>query len=248
MISVTILTKNNEKYIREVLTSVGSFDEVLVYDNGSKDKTLTIARSFPNVTIVEGPFMGFGPTHNHASSLAKNDWIFSLDSDEVAQPELMKEILGLELNPECVYSIPRDNYYRKKHIKGCGWYPDRQYRIYHRKHTSFTDVQVHEQVIVDGMEHVPLQHSMVHYSYASIGEFLDKMQSYSELFAKQNKGEMVSSPLKAVTHGFFAFVKSYIIKKGVFDGYEGFLISAYNAHTAFYKYMKLYEENLNNSD
>ncbi len=243
MISATILTKNNEQHIKEVLTSVTDFDEVLIYDNGSKDSTLLIAKSFPNVRVIEGPFLGFGPTHNHASSLAKNDWIFSLDSDEVLRPELVNEILEIQLDPKCVYSVPRDNFYRKKHIKGCGWYPDRQYRLYHRKHTSFTDVQVHEQVIVDGMSHVPLKHSMIHYSYASISEFLAKMQNYSDLFAKQNKGKKKSSPTKAAGHAFFAFIKSYFFKKGFFDGYEGFLISSYNAHTAFYKYLKLYEAN-----
>lgn len=244
MISVTILTKNSEKYIREVLASVERFDEVLVYDNGSTDNTLEIVRSFSNVQLFEGPFLGFGPTHNHASSLAKHDWIFSLDSDEVMRPELVEEILDLNLDPSCVYSVPRDNFYRKKHIKGCGWCPDRQYRLYHRKHTSFTNVQVHEQVIVDGMNHVPLIHSIIHYSYGSISEFLAKMESYSELFARQNKGKVKSSPFKAVSHAFFSFVKSYFLKRGFLDGYEGFLISSYNAHTAFYKYLKLYEENL----
>lgn len=243
MISVTVLTKNNEKYIREVLASAADFDEVLIYDNGSEDSTLSIARAFPNVNVVEGPFLGFGPTHNRASSLAKNDWILSLDSDEVLRKELVKEILELKLDPECVYSIPRDNYYKKRHIKGCGWYPDRQYRLYHRNRTSFTNAQVHEQVIIDGMVHVPLSHSMIHYSYASISEFLKKMQIYSDLFAHQNRGKVRSSPAKALSHAIFAFIKSYFLKKGILDGYEGFVISSYNAHTAFYKYLKLYEEN-----
>lgn len=243
MISVTILTKNNEKYIKEVLESVRDFDEVLIYDNGSKDNTLSIAESFPNVTIIKGPFMGFGETHNHASSLAKNDWILSIDSDEIVKPELVKEIQGLTLDPRCVYSMPRDNYYRKKHIKWCGWYPDRQYRLYNRQHTRFTDAKVHEQVIVEEMQHIPLKKSIIHYSYSEISEFLDKMQSYSTLFAQQNKGKKHSSPLKAVLHAVYSFIKSYFIKRGILGGYEGFLISSYNAHTAFYKYLKLYEEN-----
>lgn len=244
MISVTILTKNNEKYLDKVLQALQAFEEVLVYDNGSTDNTLEIAGKYPNVTIVKGPFLGFGKTHNQASSLAKGEWILSIDSDEVITPELSREIAKLELkNDQCVYSFPRHNYYNGKLIKGCGWYPDRQYRLYNRNTTSFTDAEVHEQVIVSGMDRVALQHPIIHYSYASVSEFLTKMQHYSELFAKQNSGKKSSTPLKAFSHGLFAFIKSYFIKKGFLDGYEGFLISAYNGHTAFYKYIKLYEAN-----
>lgn len=243
MISVTILTKNNEKYLKSVLESLQSFDEILIYDNGSTDNTLDIAKTFSNVRIIEGPFLGFGMTHNKASSLAKHDWILSIDSDEVMTKELAHEIKSLDLDEACVYSFPRHNYYNGKFIKWCGWYPDRQYRLYNRKKTGFTDVEVHEQVIIEGMEHVLLKNPIKHYSYASIEDFLAKMQHYSDLFAMQNKGKKSSSPLKAFLHGIFAFIRSYFIKTGFLGGYEGFLISSYNGHTAFYKYMKLYEAN-----
>lgn len=242
-ISVTILTKNNQKQIKRCLESLTLFPEVLIYDNGSTDQTLDIAASFPNVTITKGPFIGFGPTHNLASNLAKNDWILSLDSDEVMTPKLVEEISKLQLNERVVYSFPRHNYYRGKFIRGCGWYPDRQFRIYNKKHTQFSDAQVHEQIIIQDLEHIPLKNSIVHYSYESISDFLTKMESYSTLFSKQNIGKIKSSPLKAISHGFFAFFKSYFLKKGFRDGYEGFLISKYNGHTSYYKYMKLYEAN-----
>ena len=76
MISVTILTKNSAKYLKRVLQSVQNFDDVIVYDTGSVDSTFSIAQQFPNVTFVKGPFEGFGITHNKASEVAKNDWIF----------------------------------------------------------------------------------------------------------------------------------------------------------------------------
>jgi len=245
MISVTILTKNNERYLDEALQALQSFDEVLIYDNGSTDNTLKIAEKYPNVTISKGPFLGFGRTHNKASTLAKGDWILSIDSDEMVTPELAKEIARLNMKKECVYSIPRHNYYNDKFIKWCGWYPDRQYRLYPRNMTAFTDADVHEQVIVDGMKVIALQNPIIHYSYSSVSEFLGKMQHYSELFATQHCGKKKSSPIKAFSHGIFAFFKSYFIKKGFLGGYEGFLISAYNGHTAFYKYIKLYEANKN---
>lgn len=243
MISVTILTKNSARYLEEVLAALSSFDEVLLYDNGSTDATFQIAAKFPNVTIKKGAFLGFGPTHNHATDLARNDWILSVDSDEVVTPALADEINSLKLNPKAVYSFPRHNYYNGKFIKWCGWYPDRQWRLYNRLHTRFTDAQVHEAIIVDHLLSIPLKSPLIHYSYGSHAEFLSKMQSYSDLFAKQNVGKKNSSPCKAVLHGFFAFFKSYFLKKGIFGGYEGFVISVYNGNTAFYKYLKLYEAN-----
>jgi glycosyltransferase involved in cell wall biosynthesis len=242
-ISVTILTKNSQKYLVEVLTALQTFDEIVIYDTGSTDQTLAIARQFANVTIYEHSFIGFGPTHNQATHCAKNEWILSIDSDEIVTPALSKEILELTLNPNCVYSFPRRNEYRGKWIKGCGWHPDRQVRLYHRQKTQFSDAQVHEAIITTHLEEIKLTAPLRHYSYTSVDDFLIKMHSYSSLFALQYKGKKSSSFFKALGHGFFAFFKSYFIKQGIFLGQEGFEISWYNANTAFYKYLKLAEAN-----
>lgn len=243
MISVTVLTRNSQKYLKEVLDSVRSFDEVVIYDTGSTDETLAIARQYPNVTIYEAAFEGFGPTHNKASAKAKHPWILSIDSDEVVTPEMAAEIAKTQLRADSAYSFPRHNYFNGKLIKWCGWYPDRQVRLYNRETSQFTQAQVHEAIITSGLKHVPLQSPMIHYSYANLSDFLNKMQSYSDLFALQNRGKKSSSPLKATAHACFAFFKSYFLKRGFLGGYEGFVISSYNAHTAFYKYLKLYEAN-----
>ncbi len=246
-VSVTILTKNSQKYLNQVLANLNAFDEVLIYDNGSTDNTLEIAKNYHNVRVILGPFEGFGMTHNKASGCAKHDWILSVDSDEVVTPEMVKEIAGLKFQDDAVYSFPRHNYFNGKFIRWCGWHPDRQYRLYNRTKTRFTDAQVHESIILENMRHTPLWSPIIHYSYDSIREFLNKMQSYSTLFCEQNKGKKSSSPTKAVLHGMFAFIKSYLLKRGFMGGYEGFLISSYNAHTAFYKYLKLYEANAKSS-
>lgn len=242
-ISVTVLTKNSQKHLKEVLEALVPFGEVLIYDTGSKDSTLEIAKAYSNVKIVEAPFIGFGPTHNMASATAINDWILSIDSDEVVSEQIPMILAAESLNPKAVYSFPRHNYFNGKFIKCCGWFPDRQIRLYNRQHTKFSDDQVHEAIISRGMRQVPLTAPIVHYSYGSIADFLTKMQSYSTLFAEQYQGKRKSSLGKALMHGWFAFFKSYVLKRGFLGGYEGFVISAYNGHTAYYKYLKLYEAN-----
>lgn len=244
LISVTILTKNSQKYLVEVLSALQGFDEIVVCDTGSHDQTMDIARQFPNVTLFERPFNGFGPTHNLASSLARHEWILSIDSDEIVTPVLAQEIQALTLTRGHVYSFPRHNEYRGKWIRWCGWHPDRQIRLYHREDTRFTDAQVHEAVDAHHVKHVHLKSPLRHYSYENVADFLHKMQSYSTLFAKQYQGKKSSSFGKAIGHGFYTFFKSYILKRGFLGGQEGFEISFYNANTAFYKYLKLAEMNL----
>jgi glycosyltransferase involved in cell wall biosynthesis len=244
MISVTILAKNSEETLEATLASTVRFSEVVLLDTGSTDKTLEIASKFPNVKVHKALFEGFGRTHNAATALAEHDFILSLDSDEVLSDELVEEILSLELDPQATYSILRENYFRGKHIKGCaGWHPDWVCRLYNRKETSFDQAEVHEKIIQGPLKQIHLKNTMSHNPYRKIGDFLTKMESYSTLFARQNAGKKKSSLFSAISHSFAAFFKSYILKKGFTLGEEGFLISIYNGHTAFYKYLKLAEEN-----
>lgn len=245
MISVTILTKNCRETLEATLNSLREFNEVLVFDSGSSDGTLEIAQQFSNVKIIQGQFIGFGPTHNVVASLASNDWILSIDSDEVLPPSLVKEILNLILNDsQCVYQIERKNYFNGKWIRWCGgWYPDPVVRLYHRHSTQFSQDAIHEKIITDHLRLIRLSSPLIHTPYRTMDDFLSKMQLYSSLFAEQNKGKKRSSLVKAIFHGWFAFIKSYIFKKGFLGGQEGFIISAYNGHTTFYKYLKLMERN-----
>jgi glycosyltransferase involved in cell wall biosynthesis len=244
VITATVLTKNSAATLLATLESLRRFPEVLILDTGSTDKTLEIGRSFPNVRIVEREFQGFGKTHNVASELAAHDWILSIDSDEILSPELGSEILLLELDSQCVYSIDRHNYFEGKHIQCCaGWYPDRIIRLYNRKSTQFSEDRVHEKIISDGFRIVPLSHALIHTPYQTIEQFLHKMQVYSTLFADQNAGVKHSSLGKAIRHGLAAFLKSYFLKRGFLGGREGFIISLYNGHTAYYKYLKLAFQN-----
>ncbi len=243
MISVTIIIKNGERRIKEVLGALQKFDEVVLFDTGSTDQTLEIAKNFSNVAIYERPFNGFGPAHNAAAALAKHEWVLSIDADEVLSEELIQEILEMPLKPQTVYALPFHNYYNGKHIKWCGWYPESHIRLYNKTETAFTEAMVHEGVIKKGHKEIAFKHPVLHYSYDSISDFLIKMERYSTLFATQYHHKRKSSPLIALKHGAAAFMKSYVLKKGFLGGFEGFLISAYNGHTAFYKYLKLYQVN-----
>lgn len=244
MITVTILSKNAEETLQATLESVASFSEVLLFDTGSTDRTLEIARSFANVRILQAPFTGFGPSHNAASSAATHDWILSIDSDEVLSPLLTEEIQALNLNPFAVYTLRRKNFFNRKWIRGCsGWDPDWVTRLYNRQKTHFSDDQVHEKVLKKNLKEIRLTEPLLHTPYRKIEHFLTKMQTYSTLFAEQHQARKRSSLCKALLHSWSAFLKSYFFKLGFLNGKEGFIISVYNGHVAFYKYLKLDELN-----
>lgn len=241
MISLCILAKNAQETLGATLDSAKSFSEIVFLDTGSTDQTLIIAENYPNVKIFQIPFKGFGPLRNEAAAKAKNDWILALDCDEVLSPPLLREIAALSLDPTYAYSIPRHNFYNGKQIKGCGWHPEQVVRLYHRKQTHFSDSLVHEALIAQSVQ--KLRSPLLHTPFRSTAEFLAKMQHYSTLFASQNQSRKKSSFTRAVFHGLFAFVRSYFLKRGIFDGKEGLIISLYNANTTFYKYIKLDEMN-----
>lgn len=244
MISAVIIVKNGERYLEKCLRSLSAFPEVLLFDSGSTDRTLEIARGFGNVKVEQGGFIGFGPTKNRAARLAKHDWILSIDADEVLTGELALEILGLDHDADCVYRFARRSHYNGKFIRGCGWYPDRILRVFNRTRTGFNDNLVHESLQVkDGMRVRDLKNEILHYPYDSAASLVDKLQHYSGLYAEQNQGKKNASPTKAVLHGTAAFLKGYFLRRGFVDGYEGFLIAFCQGLAAYFKYIKLYEAN-----
>ncbi len=238
-----MITKNADTSLEKCLASLSEFDEVIIYDNGSTDETLNIAKKYKNVVLHQGEFLGFGPSKAYAATLAKNDWIFSLDSDEVITEDLSFELLNMELDPKTCYEVRRDNYYRQKHIKCCGWYPEFITRLYNKNVTNFSNAMVHETVELKECKLKKLRFPINHYSFHSVSDFLVKIQNYSEIYANDMKGKKDASPFKAFSRGLFAFIKSYFFRKGWRSGFEGFVIALFHGLGTTVKYLKLHEKN-----
>lgn len=242
-VSVSILVKNSEKYLKECLDSLKDFGEILVLDNGSTDKTQKIAMSYTNVSWHEHPFEGFGFMKNKAAELAKNSWILNIDSDEVLTPSMINDLKNWNEEPTKVVSFLRDNHYRGRLIKACNWHPDRVYRLYNKENVKFSSAKVHEKLEFDNSHHVPFDSTLLHYTYDSIDELIAKMNHYSTLFAEENVGKKRLGIIAITVRTFLTFVKNYFLKKGFLYGYPGFVISVCNTGFVFFKYMKLYELN-----
>jgi glycosyltransferase involved in cell wall biosynthesis len=241
-ISCVIIAKNAEATLALVLSSLQDFEDIVLYSNNSTDKTNIIAKSFANVNLVIGDFEGFGPTKNRAATYAKNNWILSLDADEVLSEEFVNKLSTLILKENHVYSVLRKNYYKIREIKNC-WGNDIITRLYNRLQTSFSDKKVHEYIIETNFQVEQLQGTLQHYPYSTVSDFIIKLDRYSTIFAQDNVGKKSSSPAKAFFNALFSFTKTYIFKRGFLDGYPGLIISFSHMATNFYKYIKLYEYN-----
>jgi glycosyltransferase involved in cell wall biosynthesis len=242
-ISAVVLAKNNDNTIKKTLDSLVNFEDVVVYDNGSTDKTMEITSSYKNVNLIQGEFKGFGWTKNRAVSFTKNNWVIIIDSDEVVDTGLFHILQTKKLNDNTVYQLNFKAYYKDIQVKYCGWNNQKIKRMYNKSVTSYNMNDVHEDIISDNLKIEQLGGNVEHYSYHSISQFVIKADHYSTLFAKNNVGKKSSSPLKAVLNGIYSFIKTYFFKRGFLDGYIGLIISFSHMVTNFYKYIKLYELN-----
>jgi len=230
-LSVVVITKDEEAFIKDAIKSSLFADEVLILDSGSTDKTCEIAENL-GAKVYHQKWLGFGAQKNRAIELAENDWVFVLDSDERITKELQLEILKtLEAPLNNGYSIARLNNFWGKNIKTCGLYPDYSIRLFNKNKAKFNDVPVHESVQLQ-TKVGNLKNHMIHLAYESIDEFIKKQNNYSSIHHKKK------SLLKAMFSPYWTFFKLYIIKRGFLDGKDGFVISKLYSQYTFWKYIK----------
>jgi glycosyltransferase involved in cell wall biosynthesis len=229
-LSVVIITKNSEKFIGEAVKSALFADEVLVLDSGSEDDTLKIAENL-GAKVEFQEWLGFARQKQKAVDLAKNDWVFVLDSDERILPGLRDEILTELQNPKFdAYYVARINNFWGRDIKRLGLYPDYSIRLFNRKKAKFNDRDVHESVVCECKKGY-LKNPMKHLAYESIEEFITKQNRYSSIGAKPNR-------LKALFSPFWTFFRLYFIKLGFLEGWDGFVIARLYSQYTFWKYIK----------
>jgi glycosyltransferase involved in cell wall biosynthesis len=200
-------------------------------DSGSTDKTVDIAKQL-GARVMQQEWLGFGPQKNRAVALAKNDFVFVLDSDERITDLLRDEIVELMKNPKSDgYFVARLNNFWGIDIKTCGLYPDYSMRLFNKTKAKFNDVPVHESVQLKTNIGY-LKNHMHHLAYENIDEFISKQNRYSTLHHKKK------SIIKAIVNPYWTFFKLFVLKKGFMDGWDGFVIAKLYAQYTFWKYIK----------
>lgn len=238
-LSVVIITLNAAEHIRKCLESVKWAEEIVVLDSGSADETVNICREYtPHVHLTDWP--GFGRQKNRAIDHATQDWILVLDADEYLTPDLQDEIRNVVAQHASIaaYQIRRISTFMGKPIRHGDWGKDWITRLFQKGTARFTDVLVHENLVVDG-EVASLRGIFLHDTVTNLESALRKLNEYSTLGAEQMKLRGKNASLtQAYTHGFWSFCRSYFIHLGFLDGREGYLIALLIAQSSFYKYVK----------
>jgi len=227
-VSGLIITYNEERNIREVLECFDFCDEIVVVDSFSTDKTIEIAKSFPQVNIFQNQFEDFTKQRNFALTHAKNDWVLFLDGDERITPKLKMEILKTVENPNAkdAYYFYRTFFLGRKKINFSGTQNDKNFRLFRKSKAHYSEnKKVHETLEVNGTVGV-LRHKLLHYSFENYDQFKNKMLSYGRLKGKelQLKGEKYNFIIQW-SKVIFKFFKTYFIKLGILDGINGLKIS-----------------------
>ena len=238
-LSVTIITKNEEKNIERCLESVRWADEIIVLDSDSTDRTVEICRQFTDQVFCVS-WNGYGQQKNLCAERAEHNWILNIDSDEEISPEgaeEIKEVLhGEPKHP--LYHFPRKNFFAQRWVRYGGWYPDKISRLYDKTKVSFTESQVHEKLVPDedvGSLHNPI----LHYSFTGMEDYIERQNRYSTLYAHEKKNNGFRAGWShLVLRPPIAFLKNYFIRQGFRDGFLGLFLATAFAFYTFLKYAK----------
>ncbi|MCJ8347109.1 glycosyltransferase family 2 protein [bacterium] len=242
-LSVAIITKNEEEMLDQTLSAVQEIaDEIVIVDSLSSDKTKEIALSY-GARFYEKEWAGFSEQKNHLIDLCQGQWILLIDADEVLSKDLREEILqAIQTSEFQIFEFLFHSYCYGKLVKYGGWSGFYKIRLFQKGIARFGTERVHEKFIYDSkLPLARLKEPLQHYTYLSMDETMDKMNSYStasslDAFAKGKK----SSIVKIILSPLLMFLKAYLLKLGFLDGFRGFILAIVNAIYHFLKYSKLY--------
>ena len=242
-ISATIITFNEESNIKAACETVAWADEVVVVDSNSTDRTRELAEAC-GARVITNAWPGFGAQKQFAVDQATHEWIFSLDADERVSDELRNSIQSLKELADG-YEVSRRTYYQGRWIRGGGWYPDRQLRLFKKSRGRWKQRHIHESVTMDAGARVErLQGDLLHYTSQNAAHHHRMIgERYAPLAALQMFEEgRRTSVFGVASAGPAAFVRSLILKGGLRDGFAGFTIASFAAHHAFLKHLMIWEK------
>lgn len=250
LLSVIIISLNEERNIRRCIESVSFADEIVVLDSGSTDNTVSIARALGARVETSASWEGFGVQKNRVLALARGRWILSLDCDEWVDEGLqreIREILMAESRPGSpgIWRVPRRSRFCGKVIRYSGWSPDYVIRLWKAGLARFSNHRVHEHVVaadgslLSGRTVGTCRHALDHETVVTLEQVLDKMNRYSSDGARMmvERGKE-GSLAAAVLHGLWAFLRTYVFRLGFLDGAHGFMLAVSNAEGSYYRYLK----------
>ena len=264
MISVVILTLNEELNLPRCLGAISWCDDVLIVDSFSSDATLKIAAEH-GVRVVQRIFDSFAGQRNFAVEHCelKHEWIFHLDADEVMTPALSAEILeSIAATDKDAYRVSSKLMFRGNFLRRAGLFPWYQVRLGRRGKLRFTQVGHGQREQLPSHAIGTLKNSLLHFPFEKgLDDWIEKHNRYSTAEARQNvygAGDIDSTVLDLLSittdrrrraakkifrrlpcRPTIRFIYMYLFRGGILDGKAGF---TYCRLLAWYEWLIVLKE------
>jgi len=260
MISILILTLNEEVNLPRCLDSVKWSDDVVIFDSYSTDRTVEIAKA-SGARVIQNRFLNYGSQREAARTAVtyKHPWVLAIDADETPDTELVAEVTALcrdEGCPHVAFRMRRKDHFMGRWIKHSTLYPSWFVRLYRPDRISYASRAVHEYPTINGSTGAIKGH-LLHYSFnKGLSDWIEKHTRYAQLEAKENLRALSASSFnwhevasrdpvvrrKALKELSFRlpyrptlrFLYMYAFRLGVLDGVPGY---RYCSLLAIYEYM-----------
>lgn len=247
MITAIILTKNEEKNIKDCLESLKFCGEIIVVDDNSSDDTVNIAKKLRATILNHDLGENFAEQRNFGLSKAKGDWILFVDADERVSKELADEIIentwiergkNAKEFPEG-YLISRQDYFWGKKLR-FGETASLKFLRLARRDAGKWKRKVHEYWSIKG-QIGNLKNPIAHYPHPTLQEFVEEVDFYSTLHAneKNEVGEH-SSLIKIIFWPVFKFIQNFIFRLGFLDRVPGVVVTLMMSFHSYLAWSKLY--------
>lgn len=245
-LTAVIITLNGERLLGRCLDSLAFCDRLLVVDSFSTDQTEAIARE-RGAIFLQNAWPGnarqirFGV--DWLEKNAPTDWVLFFDCDEICTPELAASIRRAVASPGgfSAFSLPRRTWYYDRFLRHGGAYPDRLFRLFRPEAIRIEETGAHQRFVPSGPAG-DLTGDMLHYTYSSFRNQLDKLNDYAQRGARDLEAHGRRGGVAAgLGHGLWRFLDMYVVRRGFLDGRAGFLMAAHTAFYTFSKYIRVRE-------
>jgi len=239
-VTAIVPARDEERNISACLESLAWADRRVVFlDSLTCDRTAELARE-AGAEVMLHPFENFAQFHNAAMDAVEADWIFFVDGDERATPELAEEVRSVTdgSREEVAWAVPRHNYIFGRLTLGAGWYPDYQSRLLLRDRVRW-ERPVHEIIVADGPTG-HLQNPLIHYNYDDLPDFIARQEKYTDFDARILFQEGIHPrSYTPYSQAMRQFWWRFVTLRGARDGLHGLWLSALMAYYEAVKYRKL---------
>lgn len=245
-ITALIITLNGERLLGRCLDSLSFCDRVLIVDSFSTDSTERIAAEHGAI-FIQNKWPGNAKQIRYGidwlEANAPTDWVLMLDCDEIISPELRESILAAIDAPggKTAFSMARRTWYYDRFLMHGGCYPDRLYRLFRPEGIGIDNHGAHQKFVPTGPAG-DLKGDMLHYTYCSFSNQLEKLNDYAERGARDMAAHGTrGGVLAGLLHGTWRFIDMYVRRLGILDGRAGFLMAFHTSFYTFLKYVRIEE-------